>query len=259
MNRQDKSKIVIQVSLCLIIWFGLMKLSAYGIDRIGQNWPEVLRLILTTMIIPYGLFMPIIIIFLKRVDRVDKNNQSSLDLNDWVKLMIVQTGLSMFVMTLVNILLTIAGVRIENNFIDRVNQHFVFYFILLILFNPLAEEYFFRRVLLNPLRRVGEKEGIIISACLFALPHAFSQGIGQMFSTFVLGIIWAWLMVKTNKLRYPVLLHSFANLYGMYIPMFLTKTTVGMVLFMAMNILILPVLSLILIRREMKIIRRSEG
>ena len=80
----------------------------------------------------------------------------------------------------------------------------------------------FRRLVLDRLSSLGFKGAVIVSAVLFALPHLYSQGIAQVPYTFAIGLVLAWITVKTGKLWPAVLLHSLSNIYGAYLPMGLT-------------------------------------
>lgn len=58
--------------------------------------------------------------------------------------------------------------------------------------------------------------GIIISATVFAISHCLILGSLMPIITFLPGIIFGWLLVKTKSLLAPVLFHGLANvLYGL--------------------------------------------
>ena len=80
------------------------------------------------------------------------------------------------------------------------------------------EELLFRKFILGKLSCLGMKGAIICSAVLFALPHIYSQGLGQMFYTFALGLVWGYITIKTGKLWPAIVLHSLSNIYCAYIP-----------------------------------------
>ena len=125
----------------------------------------------------------------------------------------------------------------------------LFFLVLLLLFNPIFEELLFRKLTLDRLLVLGKKPAILISAVLFALPHVISVGVPQMFYTFVLGIVWGYVTVKTGKLWPAMVLHSLSNIYGSYIPL-LAKTTVPTtVLFMLVYLIVMPLLAILLLVR----------
>ena len=76
---------------------------------------------------------------------------------------------------------------------------------------PLAEELAFRGLFLTKLRRYGNTwVAVIISSAMFALWH---RNLGQLFPTFCMGMIFAWVYLRTGKLRHAVVLHSISNYF----------------------------------------------
>jgi membrane protease YdiL (CAAX protease family) len=115
------------------------------------------------------------------------------------------------------------------------------------------EEILFRKLFLDRLLVIGETGAIIISAILFGLPHAFSQGIPQMFGTFLIGLVWAYMRVKTGKLWPGIILHIMFNLYGCYFATFMAMRPVTTVLFMLMGIILLPTIAVIILITHMSV------
>ncbi len=121
---------------------------------------------------------------------------------------------------------------------------------MLLVFNPIAEEFLFRKLILDILVVNGVLMGIVVSSIFFAIPHAISQGIRQVFSTFVLVAIWAYVRIKTKSLLYPILLHSLSNLWGMFLPLIVLKLENGPIIYFAIWIVLIPVLAAILVIKE---------
>jgi len=94
------------------------------------------------------------------------------------------------------------------------------------LYVAVAEELFFRGYVqanvMRLLRSVGcgpphtrEFVGMLVSAGCFALAHFVVQGHTTSLLTFVPGLLFAWLFVRTRTLLAPILLHGLANVsYG---------------------------------------------
>ncbi len=76
---------------------------------------------------------------------------------------------------------------------------------------PLLEEYIFRKQLIDRARVYGEKTAVFLSALTFALFHT---NLFQFFYAFLVGWLFAYIYVRTGKLRYPVALHSIINFVG---------------------------------------------
>lgn len=78
----------------------------------------------------------------------------------------------------------------------------------LIVLSPVLEEFLFRKILLDRFRRYGERLAILVSAVTFGLLHMNLQ---QTMVTIVLGIILAYVYLRSGKIWYCILLHSASN------------------------------------------------
>lgn len=73
---------------------------------------------------------------------------------------------------------------------------------------PVAEEYIFRRLLLDRVRIFGDGAAILISGTAFALLHG---NLNQTLYALVLGCVFAAIMLMTNRLRYSIGIHMLIN------------------------------------------------
>ncbi|MBP5617580.1 MAG: CPBP family intramembrane metalloprotease, partial [Clostridia bacterium] len=87
-------------------------------------------------------------------------------------------------------------------------------FLFNVVIPPLGEEFLFRRCLLDRLRPYGEKSAALISAFAFALFHINAY---QFSYTLLLGLLLAYLYLKTGRLRYCSAIHAGVNLvFGVF-------------------------------------------
>ena len=79
-----------------------------------------------------------------------------------------------------------------------------------IIISPLLEEILFRGVILNGLSyKHSSIYSILVAAILFS---AFHMDYHKLFSSFIVGLIWGVLYIKTNKnLIFCIICHAFAN------------------------------------------------
>ena len=73
---------------------------------------------------------------------------------------------------------------------------------------PIIEELIFRKLLLDKVRRFGEIPAILITGIAFGLFH---MNLSQFFYAAVLGFIFAYVVLKTNTIKYSILLHMMIN------------------------------------------------
>ena len=86
-------------------------------------------------------------------------------------------------------------------------------FAILGLLAPFAEEVFFRGFLLAALVPVfGGLRGALVSSSVFSVAHL---NVGTLFPIFVMGMLLAWLYLRTGSLWPPVVAHSAQNLIAL--------------------------------------------
>lgn len=73
------------------------------------------------------------------------------------------------------------------------------------------EEFAFRGVVLNKLRKFGDSYAVIMSAVLFGLMHG---NLSQIPFAFILGLVIGFIAVKTNSIIPGILIHFFNNLFS---------------------------------------------
>ena len=76
---------------------------------------------------------------------------------------------------------------------------------------PLLEELFFRKLVIDRLRRYGDLPAIIVSGVLFGLIHG---NFSQFFYAALLGIVFGAVYCQTGRLRYTIALHMIINFFG---------------------------------------------
>lgn len=256
--KKSKVLIVLRVFVALAVWFLIGRGYSVFVDpMLDGRLPELVRKILSGMVVPYtvGLGVSFLILLGMEVEVPGENSQVvSVTPGRLIKAFLVQTGLSMPVIMILNIVLNILGFPPHGmSPEDLFGKYFLFYVVLLLIFAPVMEEILFRKILLDRLLLIGEKEAIIISSILFGLPHAFSQGIPQMFGTFLIGLVWAYMRVKTGKLWPGIILHIMFNLYGCYFATFMAMRPVTTVLFLFMGIILLPTIAVIILITHMSV------
>ncbi len=85
---------------------------------------------------------------------------------------------------------------------------YIIYILNVVLLPSLVEEWAFRGVLLQSLRRFGDGYAILLSSIIFALAHA---NISQIPTTFLVGIIMAICVVMTGSVWSGVIIHFVNN------------------------------------------------
>ena len=76
----------------------------------------------------------------------------------------------------------------------------------------------FRKILIDRVRKYGELPAILISGVMFGLFHG---NFTQFFYAAGLGILFAWIYVRTGKIIHTIALHFLVNFWGSALPLIL--------------------------------------
>ena len=101
---------------------------------------------------------------------------------------------------------------------------------------PLAEELFFRGMILPRMTRFGQKMALVFSALLFALYHV---NLYQFFYAWGLGLLLGALYLKTGSIRMGYVLHAAINLLGGVLPPLLLNLSLEAVAVFGLIMLVL--------------------
>ncbi|MCD7807051.1 MAG: CPBP family intramembrane metalloprotease [Lachnospiraceae bacterium] len=113
---------------------------------------------------------------------------------------------------IIGFLETLTGSVIVNPVDDMVdNMGPVLLLILTGLVAPVFEEWFFRKILVDRLLIYGEAAAILISGLMFGLFHG---NLDQFFYAFAIGAFFAWIYIRTGKVRYVMILHGLLNIFS---------------------------------------------
>ena len=219
MNRNNVFT-VIRVAAGLVCWFTVTKLYGAYVDPLLEGrLPVMIRQVISSMIVPYTIGLGVFFLAVTGMPVKSPDQSLKPGAGTLLKWFVIQTGLAMPPLFIINTVCNLLGIKTDGISSEELFGNIWFYIVLLLIFNPIFEELLFRKFVLGRLDCLGFKGSIICSAVLFALPHVISQGPAQMFYTFALGLVWAYVTLKTGRLWPAIVLHSLSNLYGAFIPM----------------------------------------
>ena len=94
-------------------------------------------------------------------------------------------------------------------------------FIFMGLVAPIMEELFYRKAVIDRLRRFGELPTLLISGILFGLVHG---NFYQFFYATAVGMLFGYIYLRTGRILYTVILHAAINMVGgVYTPEMLKR------------------------------------
>ena len=220
------SKIGFSLVVIILLVYGLQLLTGAvlgmmpkGAERISSS---TTALMLLTFLPQYVVAFPVGIMMLKKLpDPSICHSKESYSIAELVKY-----GLMCLpVMSLGNIVGTLlsnifsagqATNAIESLITGNVGIEFIF----MVILAPFFEEYVFRKLIIDKTLGYGEKTAILLSAITFGLIHG---NLFQFFYAFGIGLIFAYIYVKTGNFFYSFGLHAFINFIGGIVPSLLLK------------------------------------
>lgn len=252
MDTKKKWLTVLRVFAALGVWYGIYKGLQFLVSPLLENSPELLSNIIKAMVIPYVIAMPVAYLVLLGLKTAKSGTPlMKPGIGNMAKVFVVQSGLSVSAMLPMGILVKVLDIKTPAITAEQILAQPVYYCFLLLIFAPVMEEIFFRKVLFDRLMVLGTKPAILVSALFFAIPHLFSQGPAQVFYTFILGLTFGFVTARTRKLWPAILLHSLSNLYcGIISAVWPQDIPQLMLVYVAIYIIVVPVAAVVLLVRN---------
>lgn len=210
----------------IVVATGLQLVIALVTESMYPQWAEQDWYLWAATLVPmYLISVPTGVLILKRVP-TERPSEHSLSLGGLMTLLVICVSV-MYIGNalgmLVNYLIgNIVGEVGENPLYTYIMDTNIFLtFIFTVLLAPVIEEFVFRRLIIDRTRLYGEGMAILVSALAFALFHL---NFYQFFYAFGLGAVFAFIYIRTGRLRYTVFLHMAINLAGSVIAPLLLRS-----------------------------------
>ena len=191
-------------------------LLVMGMDVVNNPW----FLWAATFIPQYLVGVPLFLIFLSKMPVVEQS-QSKLGGGNFWALLLISFPVMFFGNLIGSFLSGLLSGGTAQNVVDTLvsggNPLILFTVVILA---PLVEEFIFRKQLLDRCSQYGEKTAMVFSALTFALFH---MNLFQFFYAFGMGLIFAYVYLRTRRLRYPVLMHMMINFMGSAVPLWVVS------------------------------------
>lgn len=105
----------------------------------------------------------------------------------------------------------ISGGTAQNALLSYAMDNSIIKVIVMVILAPLIEEFIFRKLIIDRTWKYGERVALLLSGLTFGLFH---MNLYQFFYAFLLGIMFAYVYIRTGKLYYSVLMHAIINFFG---------------------------------------------
>lgn len=186
------------------------------VSILRPKWAQDPNINLTLSMVPmYLVGMPVLIALVKRVpaETVEKKKMKWWQ---FVLAAIMCFGV-MYASNLVGTIIStviglLKGSAVQNTLQDIVTSISLFFMILyMVICAPFMEEYVFRKLIVERTVKYGQGVAVVMSGLMFGLFHG---NLNQFAYAFTLGCFFAFLYVKTGKLKITIAIHMMINFVG---------------------------------------------
>lgn len=248
---------MILVNVIQIIFFNII--GKVNQDLLSASWINYIALAISYYLIGFSVFY----FMIKGLPEGEKREDKKLGVWEIVKFCFISYSLMYIFNFLTNIFIILISIFKGSEVVNPLQNiiegsSLILTFIFVGILSPIIEEMMFRGIMLNKLRRYGDKVAIVTTALLFGLFHA---NFSQFFYATVLGLIFAYVTLKTGTIKYSIILHIFVNMMGSFIiPLIIgdgsNLVAYGCVLFL---VLLISIVGLVLLIKDRKNISLLDG
>lgn len=164
----------------------------------------------------YMIGLPLFYLMVYSIPNYKPEKVKKLSIGNLLVIIVVAFALLYVVNFMTTLLIASISVITHHNFLNPINDIITnskWYITLLFagILAPICEEIMFRGIIIDKLRKYGDTAAIVTAAILFGLFHG---NLFQCFYAAALGLALGYLKVRTNSLRYSILLHMIINITG---------------------------------------------
>ena len=198
---------MILVSIIQVMFFGVI--AVIDQELLSAPWVNYASIAISFYLIGF----PVFYLMIKNLPEEEKRESKTLGVFEVIKICFMSYSIVYIVNFLTNLLMmliaVIKGSEVTNPLVNMLEgSNWIWSLIFAGILSPIIEEMMFRGVMLNKLRRYGDKVAIITTAGLF---HA---NFSQFFYAVALGMIFAYVALKTGTIKYSIILHIVVNIMG---------------------------------------------
>lgn len=214
-------KILNRIGLAMTVMAGAILLSQIVLSAILVDiFPSAEQsdwfVWILTAISMYGVGLPVVYGLTRKIPSTPKKPVKKLKIYQFIIIFFICAAamyITNFFSVFLNFLISIIkGGEILNPALDAIFEgNFILTFLYTAIGAPIVEELIFRKILLDKVRRFGDLPAILITGIAFGLFH---MNIAQIFYATALGIIFAYVTLRTNTIRYAIILHILINTIG---------------------------------------------
>ncbi|MDO5778979.1 MAG: type II CAAX endopeptidase family protein [Clostridium sp.] len=201
---------MILVSIIQVMFLGIIGVINKAL--LSANWVNYASIAISFYLIGF----PVFYFMIKNLPEEEKRESRTLGVLEIIKICVMSYGVvyifSLFTNLIMMLIAVIKGSEVTNPLVNVLEgSNWIWSLVFVGILSPIIEEMMFRGVMLNKLRRYGDKVTIITTAVLFGLFHG---NFSQFFYAVALGMVFAYVTLKTGTIKYSIILHIVVNIIG---------------------------------------------
>ena len=202
----------------------ISKGGAVDFDMLTKNLSDILTNNMAwIMLIAYAITIPLCMLIARTVPKYQDEQKEKWKISKLLLFLMLSIGLMMignFVSQIMQgVVSLITGHKMTNPLDSILNDNNILGSIVLVaIIAPFVEEFLFRKVLIDRVRVYGDKVTMVLSGVLFGLFHG---NLFQVVYAMLLGMLLAYVYLKTSNIWYCIGLHMVINIIGGVLPLLL--------------------------------------
>ena len=200
------------------LWNGLVLLFSYNIIKKDYFHFTVAQAALLSLALEVAAFLPFVFILKKIKFEPLPRSEEKYGFGTYLKNVCIVFSLSVIGSMIGNIINSLiksaGGTESKSGLVDMISGDYYIMLIFTVSFAPIFEEIMMRRMIVDRTYKYGKLKAILTSGLLFGLVHGNFE---QFFYAFLVGMFFAYVYIKTGRLRHSIILHMTLNLYSMVI------------------------------------------
>ena len=218
---------MILVNIIQVVFFGII--GVVNQELLSAPWINYAAIAISFYLIGF----PVFYLMIKKLPEEEKRESRTLGVFEVIKICFMSYSLVYIVNLLTNLLMMLIAVfkgsEVTNPLVNVIEgSNWIWSLIFAGILSPIIEEVLFRGVMLNKLRTYGDKIAIITTALLFGLFH---ENFSQFFYAVGLGMIFAYVTLKTGTIKYSIGIHIMINMMGSVIGTQVLNSTIATMIF----------------------------
>ena len=214
--KKDFSKLGLMFLAGTAVIYAAQLLVGLIAKQVNPAWLEDPTINLILSIIPlYLVGMPALIFLVKKIPGTAPQKRSMKVGAFFIAMLMCYSV--MYISNLVGVMITtivglLKGSAVNNAILDiATSANMVVTFIFMVICAPIMEEYIFRKLIVDRTRKYGQGVAIVLSGVMFGLFHG---NLSQFVYAATLGMFFAFIYVKTGKLKITIAMHMIINFMG---------------------------------------------